>query len=530
MKTITLKYFRRTLLASSVLLACSSWTPSFAEPSIDVSLDKTRYQLGSESINLSVAAANPDRRSSEVDVHIGFVGPNGTFFAFYDWNTTYTPWLPNTKLPSGFKYPNNSFGEFNPKALGMTAGNWLAAAAFTKVGTLDIIALDTQAFEVLAEDTIPTDNTTPDVPVDNSNNILNLPSTLFDYTVELPAHFLNAATMPMNNSAPIESDNTPSDNPTTDAGATLGRVLFYDKNLSQNRSVSCASCHKQSEGFSDSSTLSQGFDGGLTGRHSMGLGNARFNQRGHFFWDERADTLEDQVLMPIQDGVEMGLTLDELLQRVEEQTYYPALFTAAFGDATVTTDRISKALAQFVRSLVSFQSKYDQGRAQVSSNMFNFPNFTEEENRGKNLFVRPIHAGGGSCFSCHTTDAFIDAPRAPFNNGLDLDSSADQGVGAVTGNQRDNGKFRVPSLRNIAVTAPYMHDGRLSSLEDVINHYNSGIQGHVNLSPPLRNADGTPVQMNLSDADKAALIAFLNTLTDDSFLTDARFSNPFVQP
>lgn len=196
----------------------------------------------------------------------------------------------------------------------------------------------------------------------------DLPETPYNYSqITLPQHFsVNAfpANLPQN--AVTDNDNTPADNPITDAGATLGRVLFYERKLSANETVACATCHQQEFAFTDPLALSVGFEGGTTRRRSMSLINARFYESGKFFWDERADTLEDQVLEPIQDHVEMGLTLEELVTVVESQDYYPDLFTDAFGDSEVTTDRISRALAQFVRSIVSYRSKYDEGRAQVN--------------------------------------------------------------------------------------------------------------------------------------------------------------------
>ncbi len=194
--------------------------------------------------------------------------------------------------------------------------------------------------------------------------VLNLPDTPFDYaTLDLPAHFTtNVPGQPLPTSI-IGFDNTPSDNPITNDGATLGRVLFYDKKLSANGTISCASCHQQNKGFSDDATLSLGYNGGTTGRHSMTLINSRFYQRGRFFWDERAATLEEQVLMPLQDPVEMGMTLEQVISTVEQQAYYPDLFEKAFGSQEVDADRIAKALAQFVRSIVSYSSRYDEGRA-----------------------------------------------------------------------------------------------------------------------------------------------------------------------
>jgi cytochrome c peroxidase len=353
-----------------------------------------------------------------------------------------------------------------------------------------------------------------------SADYLNLPTTPYEYNVPLPNFYAN-------NVANI--DNSPITNPISNNGATLGRVLFYDKNLSLNRTVSCASCHKQSEGFSDSRTLSIGFTGGTTDRHGMTILNARYYQRGRFFWDERAVTLEDQVLQPLQNTVEMGLTAAQISERVTEQPYYNQLFINAFGDNTISNDRISKALAQFVRSIVSYQSKYDTGRATVNNPNQAFSNFTIQENQGKQLFFTPIPQGGGGCAGCHGTEAFIST--RPENNGIDAISTTDLGVGGASSPIRQNlvGTFKNSSIRNIELSAPYMHDGRFATLEQVVEHYNSGIQAHPNLSGILKDANGDPVKLNFSAAQKNALVAFMKTLTDNSVATEVRWSNPFCQ-
>lgn len=351
--------------------------------------------------------------------------------------------------------------------------------------------------------------------------ILNLPLQPFIYaSPSLP----NYLTVP-----PITAqDNTPADNQVTDWGATLGRVLFYDKQLSINHTVSCASCHKQEFGFSDEKILSEGFDGGHTGRHSMSLLQAAYYQNGRFFWDERAATLEDQVLMPIQDGVEMGLTLDTLIARLSATSYYPILFKRAFGEVTINAERISQSLAQFVRSIISYQSKYDEGRAMFPAN-FNdqgttpFPNFTAEENLGKEIFFS-APPNGAACRVCHGTDNFV-AP-GPRNNGLDSDPT-DLGVGGFYSQPPLEAKFKVSSLRNIALTAPYMHDGRFATLEEVIGHYSEGIESHPTLDPPLVRPNGLPEFFNFSQEQRDALLAFLNTLTDDSVATEEKWANPF---
>jgi cytochrome c peroxidase len=317
-------------------------------------------------------------------------------------------------------------------------------------------------------------------------------------------------------------DNTPVGNPTTDTGAELGRVLFYDKRLSINQTISCSSCHQQAHGFSDPHPFSVGFAGGLTDRNSMGLAHARWYQRRSFFWDERAATLEIQVLQPIQNSVEMGMTLPALETRLNAEPYYTDLFNRVFGTPVVTSDRISRALAQFVRSIVSVQSKYDVGAAS------GFTNFTAEENQGRQIFNTPTQ---GNCAACHGTDNFVPGGGPANNNGIE-NPSVDRGIGAITGLTTDDGKFKVPSLRNIEPTAPFMHDGRFNTLEQVVEFYNSGVAAHPNLSPPLRNPPGqgppgSPRRLNLTVAQKAALVAFMKTLTDPNLATNPKYSDPF---
>ncbi len=333
-----------------------------------------------------------------------------------------------------------------------------------------------------------------------------------------------------------DADNTPANNPVTDDGATLGRVLFYDKALSVNDTIACASCHQQAHAFTDPAQFSLGFEGGETGRNSMSVIDARYYRSGRFFWDERAATLEDQVLLPIQNEVEMGLTLDELVLKVQSKDYYPPLFEGAFGDPAITSDRISRALAQFARSIVSYRSRFDQGLAAAGDVGQPFPSFTQQENQGKGLFLGPA-----GCAACHLDDGpphpgprinqavfFINAAA---NNGLDAGPTEDDnGVGDQTGILQDDGRFKSPSLRNVALTGPYMHDGRFATLADVVEFYDSGVQAHPNLDPRLRVPGSNPPaprKLNLTAADKAALIAFLETLTDEPLITDVKYSDPF---
>ena len=369
----------------------------------------------------------------------------------------------------------------------------------------------------------------------------HLPEQPFDYAgITLPAHY-RSADFPSgrrSSGSAVDQDNTPASNPITNAGATLGRVLFYDRNLSANGSIACASCHLQEHGFSDPERLSRGFGGGLTRRHSMGLTNARFYGTGRFFWDERAATLEEQVLMPFQDPVEMGLTLPQLESLVRAQTYYPQLFRAAFGSPEVTSDRVARALAQFVRSLVSVDTKYDHGRSRADGPLSPFPNFTNQENRGKRLFMTNGGVGRTPCTVCHQSEAMVTPvpPRGrgtftgASNNGLDARSTLDRGVAETTSNGGDTGKFKSPSLRNVAVRAPYMHDGRFATLEAVIDHYSDGIQAHPNLAGGLSERNGRPERYNFSDDEKSALVAFLRTLTDETLISHEMFADPFVDP
>ena len=358
----------------------------------------------------------------------------------------------------------------------------------------------------------------PDEPrsgLDPVKEYLNLPASPFNYANQnLPAYMAGTELSSF--------DNTPAHNPITNHGATLGRVLFYEKALSKSNTIACASCHKQEQGFSDNIALSEGWEGHKTKRHSMALVNAKYYRTGKFFWDERAATLEEQVLMPIQDSVEMGLTLTEMETRLNNLPYYKPLFYNAFGSDEITTEKAALALAQFVRSIVSYQTKYDEGRAQVSTLFEPFPNFTEGENKGKQLFNG---FNDVMCVSCHGTEALVaDEGR---NNGLDL-STTDLGIGGISGNPSEVSEFKTPSLKNIMLTAPYMHDGRFATIEEVLEHYNSGIENHPTLDPELKNLiTGLPRPMNMTAKDKQALIAFLHTLTDSVLVKDQKFSNPF---
>ena len=364
-----------------------------------------------------------------------------------------------------------------------------------------------------------------------------LPPVPYRYAVELPRHF----SVDGGPDSLAAADNTPAHNPVTDAGAALGRVLFYDTRLSADGSVSCGSCHRQAHGFSDPRRLSIGFDGRPTRRRAMSLANARYYARGRFFWDERAESLEAQVLAPIEDPIEMGFPLDALEARLAATPFYPPLFERAFGSPDVTRDRMADALAQFVRALVSFRAPYDDARAAGPAGSPAFlARLTPAARHGYRLFSTPPGAGrrGAGCATCHVGDAQISL--APRNIGLDefegsVDGSfeaLDRGSGGDPG--AGDGRFKAPSLRNVAIRPPYMHDGRFASLREVIEHYDAQVAPHpfldMNLLDRRLIVTGGPVRptrLGLTEREIDALIAFLETLTDPAFLTDPRFADPF---
>ena len=327
-------------------------------------------------------------------------------------------------------------------------------------------------------------------------------------------------------------------NPITDKGATLGRVLFYDKNLSSNNTVACATCHIQANAFSDVNIASTGVNG-TTGRHSMRLINTRFANETKFFWDERALSLEMQTTMPIKDHNEMGFSgangdqpFNNLITKLSNIGYYKELFQYVYGSEEITETKIQLALAQFVRSIQSFDSKYDTGRALVTNDAVAFPNFTAQENQGKQLFLTPpvfdatgIRTSGGlGCAGCHAAPEFDIDPNT-LNNGIG---------GSINGGA-DFTNTRAPSLRDLVkpdgtTNGPMMHTGVITSLQAAIGHYgnltNAAIN-NTNLDPRLK-PNGFGQQLNLNATEVNAMIAFLKTLSGNNVYTDTKWSNPFL--
>ncbi|HEX5112068.1 MAG TPA: cytochrome c peroxidase [Saprospiraceae bacterium] len=314
--------------------------------------------------------------------------------------------------------------------------------------------------------------------------------------------------------------NLPADNIPTVTGVQLGRMLFYEKRLSKDNSQSCASCHKQVDGFSDERKFSIGVSGLEGRRQAMPLFNLAWHQFG-FFWDGRAPTLRDQALRPIQDTLEMNESLANVIAKLKDDQKYKDQFIRAFGDDNITAERIGLAIEQFEITLISNRSKYDDylaGNVQLS----------ESEERGRILFFSEFNpntgAKGAECFHCHVGDNF--SMHTYLNNGLDSEARfTDLGRYEITGNEEQRARFKLPSLRNVALTAPYMHDGRFQTLKEVVEHYNSGVLYSGTLDESMDH-NLLPDGLQLSEQDKADIVAFLKTLTDLEFIKDERFSEP----
>jgi len=333
---------------------------------------------------------------------------------------------------------------------------------------------------------------------------------------------------------------TDNGNPVTDAGAILGRALFYDTALSIDDTVACASCHIQAQGFSDTDVVSGGVMGGETRRHSMRLINTQYADEVNFFWDERAFSHEDQETMPLQDFNEHGFSgtsgrpdIDELLTKLEALDYYQELFRFAFLDTNMTESRLQLALAQFTKSIASFDSKYDTGRAQANSDTVDFTNFSATENAGKDLFFSPPPQGGAGCSRCHRSPEFDITPNMNGHNGIVAEAS-DPTLADFT-------NTRAPTLRDIvkpdgSPNGQMMHNGSKATLRSVIDHYNNipvpatepeRTDFLDNIDRRLLMMSSTPPSLNLSDAEKDQLEAFLKTLSGVNVYTDSKWSTPF---
>lgn len=344
---------------------------------------------------------------------------------------------------------------------------------------------------------------------------LNLPSEVFEYSTEFENDFF------INH---IEEEDIMSRR--SNHKATLGRVLFYDKKLSINESISCASCHKQNLGFSDDVAFSEGFEGKVTTRNSLPLGNTIGFEtaygggqgRALFSWDESNQDIASQSKAAIISEIEMGLDMATVIDRIEEDEAYPILFKKVYGDTKIIDDRVLGAIEEFVNSIVSSESKFDHESMKHNGDIFSdFSGYSKEENLGKRIYLE-------NCASCHSFDHMFTA-KSVANNGLDM-VYEDKGVGGRTNQSYEYGVFKVPFLRNIELTAPYMHDGRFKTLREVIDHYSEGIVNHPNLDFLLK-VNGEPKKMNFTEEEKNGLEVYLKTLTDKNLMTEVRFSDPF---
>ena len=316
----------------------------------------------------------------------------------------------------------------------------------------------------------------------------------------------------------------PADNPVTVEGVQLGRMLFYDTILSGDNTMACATCHKQEFAFATNLPIEIGIDGIAGTRNSMPLFNLAYGLNPTFTWDGSKSSLEQQSIEPILNPIELHETIPNLIEKLEAHADYPLLFKKAFN-SEITEDKVAKAIAQFIRTMVSANSKFDKATTN-GSGVF----FTAQELAGRDLFnLETGSVGEVECLHCHGGKLFTEFTFK--NNGLDEATSVsdflDPGLGGFTGNNEDYGRFKVPSLRNIALTAPYMHDGRFATLDEVLDHYSTGILPSPTLDPVIGSEYTTGENINLTEQQKAELIAFLNTLTDSTFINNPEFSSPF---
>lgn len=317
----------------------------------------------------------------------------------------------------------------------------------------------------------------------------------------------------------------PADNPLTEEGVRLGRMLFWETRLSENNSMSCGTCHLPEVSFADPEPYSTGVTGAIGTRNAMALINMGW--ASSYFWDGRALTLEEQILEPIPHPDEMNLPWSEAVDRLtndDTESDYPQGFFDAFGTTEITADLVSKAIAQFVRIMISSDSKFDQWRRGEV-------NLTDSEYNGYQMFLReggdpevvPGGQFGADCFHCHGEAGLQFTDNLFHNNGLDPSFEADPGRVLVTANPLDSGHFRTPTLRNVALSAPFMHDGRFQTLEEVVEHYNSGGVASSTIDPFMKYTSGG---LSLAPSQKADLVAFLHTLTDTVFTQNPAFQNP----
>jgi len=328
------------------------------------------------------------------------------------------------------------------------------------------------------------------------------------YILDIPSHF------------PVMQ--IPEDNPMTVEGVALGRRLFYEKQLSGDNTISCAACHSPSNAFSDPNQYSEGIDGILGTRNSMALINVGWND--FFFWDGRAKTLEEQILIPVEDPIEMHDNWASVMSTISTDLTYKNMFFEAFQTTDIDSTHAAKAIAQFIRTMISGSSKYDvmykaeNNLLLTVSEQNIYSTVTPQETAGYDLFKS---LNGADCFHCHN-GPLVQVQKFS-NNGLDA-IFTDNGRGAITENLNDMGKFKVPTLRNIEYSGPYMHDGRFETLDEVIEHYSSGVQISSTIDPLIEFASQGGVQLDAFEKDLVK--KFLLTLTDETFINNPDFQEP----
>jgi cytochrome c peroxidase len=365
-----------------------------------------------------------------------------------------------------------------------------------------LLSLSAVVFSCKDDDTRP-------VPVDD--DLTHIPYNPTTYNLVIPPGFPSMI--------------IPAANPLTQEGVELGRRLFYDPILSFDSTISCASCHQLTGSFTDNLAFSPGVGKQLGNRSTMSLINVGFFDNG-LFWDGRSPDLEEQAIHPVENPVEMAENWDKVVIKLRRHKDYPAYFRKAFGiknGSEISRELATKAIAQFERIIISANSRFDRKFYQQDPDPFLL---TEKEVDGYQLYFDDLSSTpkGAHCAHCHDGGPLLTS-EVYHNNGIEnvatLDDFPDKGLGAITGKRIDNGKFRAPSLRNIALTAPYMHDGRFKTLEEVVEHYNSG--GHF-----AENVQASSIQkLNLTAYEKQALVAFLHTFTDTSFYNNPALKNPF---
>ena len=339
-------------------------------------------------------------------------------------------------------------------------------------------------------------NYNPKAKVDDGSCVCNPSTGPTAYTLQVPAIFDRLLPAPI----------IPADNPMTVEGVALGKKLFFEKKLSGDNTLACAGCHFPAYSFDDTSRFSIGIDFIRGTRNAMPIFNVAWNTQNKYFWDGRANGLEEQAFGPVVNPIEMHETWPNAVAKLQADSDYPNLFKKAFGTSTIDSVMVSKAIAQYERTLISGNSRFDKFVMKTGT-------LTPQELSGFQIFMNEAK---GDCFHCHgdaTNPKWTD--NIFHNNGLDA-VFADNGLGDITGNPADNGKFKTPSLRNLKYTAPYMHDGRFQTLDEVIDHYSGGLQNSLTIDPLMKKVSSGGVSLTI--LEKADLKAFLLSLTDEEFI------------